>query len=222
MKPVARAGHRFANPEAPLTFHLENTLVGYARAAVNIKTRMADAWTSTATRNYLTELLSHAEPLSAAVSGHNLTSAASTLASAVRPSWTLGEAFVLAPAMTAIIAAAAAAALDLTGDLLSADAAPCDTGVLFLPEPIYHRYPDGHLSAVGAITWIPITTSTHGRSWVICAWAPPRQPGRPPFGAAVRGTRCAAPPAQRTRPLRADRLRTAPGRRARPGDAARL
>lgn len=86
---------------------------------------------------------------------------------------------MLAPAMTAIIAAAAAA-LDLTGDLLTADAAPCDTGVLFLPEPIYHRYPDGHLSAVGAITWIPLTTgATRRRSWVIGAWAPLDNPEDP-------------------------------------------
>lgn len=69
-----------------MTFHLENTLVGYARAAVNLKTRMADAWTSTTTRKYLTELLSHSQPLSAAVSGDNLTTVADTLASAVRPS----------------------------------------------------------------------------------------------------------------------------------------
>ena len=44
--------------------------------------------------------------------------------------------------MTAIVAAAAEA-LDLTGDLLTADVAPCDAGVLFLPEPIYHRRPTG-------------------------------------------------------------------------------
>lgn len=48
--------------------------------------------------------------------------------------WRHGEPCVLAPAMTAIVAAAAA--LDLTGEVLPADVAPADSGVLFLPERV--------------------------------------------------------------------------------------
>lgn len=158
-----------------MTFHLENTLIGYARAAVHLKTRMADASTTTATQNYLRELIGAGSDLDAV--DVDVTRVAEVVGRATSASWSLGEAFVLAPAMTAIIAAAASA-LDLTGDLLTADAAPCDAGVLFLPEPIHHRWRDGTLSAVGAITWIPITSST-SRSWVIRAWAPLDDPDDP-------------------------------------------
>jgi len=79
--------------------------------------------------------------------------------------------------MTAIVAAAAVA-LDLTGDLLTADAAPCDGGVLFLPEPIYHRRPTGTVAAIGAITWTSMSAPS-GRFWLICAWSPRDDPDDP-------------------------------------------
>src|SRR5262249_11252106 len=90
--------------------------------------------------------------------------------------WRWGEPYVLAPAMTAIVAAAAQA-LDLTGEQLPRDAAPTDTGVLFLPEPVYHRRGDGTLASIGAITWATYHTPAPGRSsWAICSWAAPTDP----------------------------------------------
>jgi hypothetical protein len=66
--------------------------------------------------------------------------------------WQLGTPYVLAPAMTAIVAAAAEA-LDLTDEIVAKDTAPDDGGVLFLPEPIYHRGHRGDVTSIGAITW---------------------------------------------------------------------
>jgi hypothetical protein len=91
--------------------------------------------------------------------------------------WAYGEPYVLAPAMTAIVAAAAEA-LDLTGDLL-ADAAPCDGGVLLLPEPIYHRSRAGTVTGIAAITWTPTTSASGNRSWLICGWADRDDPDDP-------------------------------------------
>jgi hypothetical protein len=50
--------------------------------------------------------------------------------------------------MTAVVAAAAGA-LDLTGETVPADLAPADLGVLFLPQPIYHRGLTGHRHVTG-------------------------------------------------------------------------
>jgi hypothetical protein len=66
-----------------------------------------------------------------------------------------------------------ARAVNLTGGLLTADAAPSDTGVLFLPEPIYQRRPTGTVAAIGAIsrTWMTTAKPSGQRR------APPPLPG---------------------------------------------
>jgi hypothetical protein len=96
----------------------------------------------------------------------------------------VGEPFVLAPAMTAIVAAAADA-LDLTGEVLPADAAPTDFGALFLPEPIYCRHPTGGVSGVAALTWARMSTGAR-TAWAIAGWAERDNP-HDPFAARVRG-----------------------------------
>jgi hypothetical protein len=100
-----------------------------------------------------------------------------TIARATAAVWPQGEPFVLAPAMTAVVAAAAEA-LDLTDDLLTTDAAPCDGGVLFLPDPIYHRSLNGRLSGIAALTWTPMSSNT-SRFWLICGWAERDDPDDP-------------------------------------------
>ncbi|MEU9505325.1 hypothetical protein AB0D32_03450 [Micromonospora sp. NPDC048170] len=153
-----------------MTFRTETTLAGYARAAVDMKTRMHQYCTSTAggeyTRAFLETLLaSRPEDHNGEAHPHQkLTDVINRASSGV---WAQGEAYVLAPAMTVV--AAAAESLDLTGDLLTADAAPTDGGVLFLPEPIYRRNLAGQVSAIAAITWATIA-SPSGRAWLICGW----------------------------------------------------
>ncbi|MEV0005653.1 hypothetical protein AB0H28_25680 [Micromonospora sp. NPDC050980] len=155
-----------------MTFRTETTLAGYARAAVEMKTRMHEYCASTAGGEYtraFVETLLASRPEDHGDEAHphqKLTDVINRASSAV---WAQGEAYVLAPAMTAVVAAAAES-LDLTGDLLTADAAPTDGGVLFLPEAIYHRDLAGQVSAIAAITWATIA-SPNGRSWLICGWA---------------------------------------------------
>ncbi|MEU9505330.1 hypothetical protein AB0D32_03475 [Micromonospora sp. NPDC048170] len=155
-----------------MSFRTETTLVGYARAVVEMKTRIHEYCTSTAGGEYTqafveTLLASRPEDHSDEAHPHQkLTVVINRASSAV---WAQGEAYVLAPAMTAVVAAAAEV-LDLTGDLLTADAAPTDGGVLFLPEPIYDRNLAGQVSAIAAITWATIA-SPRGWSWLICGWA---------------------------------------------------
>jgi hypothetical protein len=156
-----------------MTFRTETTLAGYARAAVGMKTRMHEYCASTAGGEYARAFvetrfagLPPADNDDEAHPHQKLVEVINRASSAV---WAQGEAYVLAPAMTAIVAAAAEA-LDLTGDLLTADAAPTDGGVLFLPEPIYHRNLSGQVSGIAAITWATIA-SPSGRSWLICGWA---------------------------------------------------
>lgn len=89
----------------------------------------------------------------------------------VHQPWQDGESYVLAPAMTAIIAAAAQA-LDLSGDIIGNDVAPSDAGVLFLPEPIYERRTDGRVTSLGAIAWAKFHNTESGRTgWWITGWA---------------------------------------------------
>jgi len=166
-----------------MTFHTETTLAGYARTAVHLKTRMAEYTIGAVALDYLrASLASNVVPaLREQYEPTDATDAVDKLVDAIgratRAAWTDGETFVLAPAMTAIVAAAAEA-LDLTGDLLTADAAPCDGGVLFLPEPIYHRRPTGTVAGIGAITWTPCSAPS-GRFWLICAWSPRDDPDDP-------------------------------------------
>ncbi|TDC66899.1 hypothetical protein E1258_01285 [Micromonospora sp. KC207] len=164
-----------------MTFRTETTLAGYARAAVDMKTRMHEYCASIDGSEYTRAFVetnwaglapTHGDDEDAA--HHRLTDVINRASSTV---WAQGEAYVLAPAMTAIVAAAAEA-LDLTGDLLTADAAPTDAGVLYLPEPIYHRALTGQVSGIAAITWATIT-SPQGRSWLICGWAHRDDPDDP-------------------------------------------
>ncbi|MET7949029.1 hypothetical protein [Micromonospora sp. NPDC005324] len=152
----------------------ETTYAGYARAAVNAKTLMAEH----CARQGADELVSviMADALTVKVNNHQwqaqtatAQSAGRTLTRQLETAWRIGEPFVVAPAMTAIIAAAAQA-LDLTDDLLTADTAPTDSGVLFLPEPIFIRSAAGTIRGIAAITWTTMITPA-GRSWLICGWA---------------------------------------------------
>ncbi|WP_194820935.1 hypothetical protein [Micromonospora sp. S-DT3-3-22] len=164
-----------------MNLRTESTLPGYARAAVAMKTRMHEYCASIAGHEYhkaFVETRWAALPPPDNASGtdpnHKLVHMLNRANSAV---WAHGEAYVIAPAMTAVVAAGADA-LDLTGDLLTADAAPTDAGVLFLPEPIYHRTLAGRVSGIAAITWTTIT-SPRGRSWLICGWAHRDDPDDP-------------------------------------------
>ncbi|GIG86947.1 hypothetical protein [Plantactinospora endophytica] len=158
-----------------MTLKQEDTYVGYARASVNAKTLMAehyarkdtDDWVSLILAGGLTVKMSNNHQwqigtTTARVGGRTLTRQ-------VELAWRHGEPFVVAPAMTAIVAAAAQA-LDLTDDLVAADTAPCDDGVLFLPQPIFVGSTSTAVRGIAAITWTTMTTPV-GRSWMICGWA---------------------------------------------------
>ncbi|RNH98128.1 hypothetical protein EEZ25_27945 [Micromonospora aurantiaca] len=169
-----------------MTFRTETSLAGYARAAVEMKTRMHEYCASTAggeyTRAFVETLLASLPDDDDTAHAHQkLVDVINRATSAV---WAQIEAYVLAPAMTAVVAAAAQA-LDLTGDLLTADAAPTDSGVLFLPEPIYHRNLIGQVSGIAAISWATIA-SPSGRSWLICGWANRDDP-EDPHAARIQG-----------------------------------
>jgi hypothetical protein len=114
-----------------MTFAAQTTLTGYARTAVDLKTRMDAYCTSIGGRQYLEAFARQFHDNAYPDQGptEDLITVVHRLASIA---WRIGEPYVLAPAMTAIVAAAADA-LDLTGDTLHADVAPSDYGVLFLP-----------------------------------------------------------------------------------------
>ena len=67
------------------------------------------------------------------------------------------------PAMTAILAAAAQA-LDITGEVLPGDIAPDNAVVLFLPEPIYHRSIAATWPRTSAPTYSPLSPSSRSVS----------------------------------------------------------
>lgn len=161
----------------------ETTLAGYARAAVDLKAHMSAYCSSTAGREFAAAFAQtrweHVSPGSGP--SPDLIDAIDRLTSAP---WRVGEPFVLAPAMTAIVAAAADA-LDLTGEVLPADAAPTDFGALFLPEPIYCRHPTGGVSGVAALTWARMSTGAR-TAWAIAGWAERDNP-HDPVAARVRG-----------------------------------
>ncbi|KAB1920953.1 hypothetical protein F8271_31545, partial [Micromonospora sp. ALFpr18c] len=166
-----------------MNFLPNDTLAGYARTAVDLRTRMVDYHRSPLAAQYLqaffgSRLANHPSPSPA-----GMAKVLDAVRAITANPWRSGEPYVIAPAMTAIIAAAAAA-LDLTGEVLPADIAPDDGGVLFLPEPIYHRSLSGEVSSIGAITWARTTNTHSGRSfWAIAGWADHRDPHDP---AAVR------------------------------------
>ncbi|MCW6004318.1 hypothetical protein K1W54_06945 [Micromonospora sp. CPCC 205371] len=176
-----------------MSFHTETTLAGYARAAVDLRIRMAEAADTVTGQAYVRQLLAGRLDAIPNHAGQATTNedVVDTVGRAIKAAWAHGDSFVLAPAMTAIVAAAAEA-LDLTGDLLTAEAAPCDTGVLFLPEPIYHRRPTGTVAAVGALTWTLATVHSGQQFWLICAYSPLHDPDDP-NAANVRRTLATAP-----------------------------
>lgn len=160
-----------------MNFDPHGTLAGYARASVRLRARMVKYHDTGLSREYLTSLLvgrTGDRPSQATVLGlHRMT----------RNPWSVGEPYVVAPAMTAIIAAAAEA-LDLTGEVVPRDVVPDDSGVLFLPEPIYHRNTRGEVCSIGAITWTLTSTGSGGpgrsftarSSWAVCAWSDQNDP----------------------------------------------
>ncbi|MGY0234054.1 hypothetical protein [Longispora urticae] len=149
-----------------MTLRGESTLAGYARAAIDDKHAMFDASGNPACRQYLAEFVH----LSAERRGGTAQPAViDAVDRCVVGAWQHGEAYVLAPAMTAVVAAAASA-LDLTGEIVGFDEAPESMGVLFLPEPIRLRRQDGRLSTLGAISWSTFGTAT-ATSWLLCGWA---------------------------------------------------
>jgi hypothetical protein len=156
-----------------MSFHTETTLAGYAREAVDLKTRMHEATGTLVFRQYLAEMFEPRadEPLQEF--------ALDQIERLIGVPWQVGEPYVLAPAMTAIVAAAADA-LDLTGEKLPAEDAPTDHGVLFLPEPVYQRRLNGSLTCLGAITWTTMRVRASGQlGWLVCGWADLSDPHDP-------------------------------------------
>ncbi|MFI7493077.1 hypothetical protein ACIBXA_32365 [Micromonospora echinaurantiaca] len=157
-----------------MTFYTETTLAGYARAAVHLKARMADYGRTAVARRYLQAYLD--EAVQAKASTPQVLAAIDRLA---HQPWQLGDPYVLAPEMSAVVAAAAEA-LDLTGDVVPHDIAPSDGGVLFLPEPIYHRGLHGRITSIGAITWAKMYNRDTARfDWWITGWADRNDPHDP-------------------------------------------
>ncbi|MGN9894695.1 hypothetical protein [Micromonospora sp. L31] len=153
-----------------MSFRIESTLAGYARAAVDLRLRMAEYCRGRFAQQYLKAFL---EPQLEQQADHpdQQDDVLGVFSRVAHQPWQDGEPYVLVPAMTAIIAAAAQA-LDLTGDVVSNDVAPSDAGVLFLPEPIYERGVHGQVTSIGAITWAKFHTPNSGRTgWWITGWA---------------------------------------------------
>ncbi|MCW6004317.1 hypothetical protein K1W54_06940 [Micromonospora sp. CPCC 205371] len=152
----------------------ETTLAGHARAAVDLKIRMAEytdtTWFTEYLRTWLEVRFTKGDKPAPPVTDNTVTDF-SRFATTV---WRTGESYVVAPAMTAIVAAAASA-LDLTGEIITEDVAPTHAGVLFLPEPVYQRDPEGRIHSLGAITWSRVPPVPElGRataSWIVAGWA---------------------------------------------------
>jgi hypothetical protein len=154
-----------------MSFRLETTLAGYARAAVDLKSRMTDYGRSGLAMRYLRAYLEGNFADIGMPDKAPTPQAMDAFDQLAHVPWKVGEPYVLAPAMTAIVAAAAEA-VDLTGKIVPHDIAPSDFGVLFLPEPIYHRGRHGHITSIGALTWARFHhTDTDRFSWWITAWA---------------------------------------------------
>jgi len=164
-------------------FQHESTLAGYAREAVDLKIRMTEYFSTSGFADYARNLLT-VQFSDDNTPGLRFTDRAiAQISHYGSTTWQLGEPYVLAPAMTAVIAAAANT-LDLTGDVLTEEIAPTDTGVLFLPEPIYQRHDDGTIHSVGAITWTRAAPIGNGPPvWRIAAWADLNDPHDPTLAA---------------------------------------
>ncbi|MEV0269873.1 hypothetical protein AB0H43_13930 [Hamadaea sp. NPDC050747] len=159
-----------------MKLHAQSTLAGYARAAVDLKSRMHAYCRSSGGSQYIRTIVQsrfdgpHGE--------HDIEERVSDFVHLMATTcWRQGEAFVLAPAMTAVVAAAANA-LDLTGEMLSDEVAPTDCGVLFLPEPIYYRDRRGRLRPVSAITWGRFASGSSA-AWLFGSWSDPEDPHSP-------------------------------------------
>lgn len=156
------------------TFLPNDTLASYARTAVDLKTRMHETAETEVTRMWLRAMTTDLSTPDDPPTGQFIDAVQRMISAA----WKVGEPYVLAPAMTAIVAAAADA-LDLTGEVLTDDVAPSDYGALFLPETIYHRWPNGELTAIGAITWSKFTTRGGKPSWAVFGWSDRDDPAGP-------------------------------------------
>jgi hypothetical protein len=165
-----------------MSFRTQNTLVGLARAAVDATARMTEHNATPAASAFFADFLRHTLTPPRGEDDDDPQATADFTRTLVRLTsnvWQLGDPFVLAPAMTAIVAAAAEA-LDLTGDLLSRDVAPGDGGVLFLPEPIFVRTRAGQLTRLAAITWATAVNRDRGQSfWCVCGWIDREDPDDP-------------------------------------------
>ena len=169
-----------------MSLRLETTLAGYGRAAVDLKTRMWESSQTLTARNYLTAVIElMVERLNGGEQGEGQggsPAANSRFLDAVTAltsgAWKVGEPYVLAPAMTAVVAAAADA-LDLTGERLPADIAPTDHGALFLPQPVYHRVPSGAVTGIAAITWARLNRTGGRAAWAVFGWSDRDDPHGP-------------------------------------------
>lgn len=160
-----------------MNFDPDGSIAGYARTSVTLRQRMVAYHRTQAARNYLKVFL---EPRT--VPGGTATpQTLNTLHGLSSSPWQHGDPYVIAPAMTAIVAAATEA-LDLTGEVLPADIAPDGgaAGLVFLPEPIYYRTMNGAVTSIGAVTWARY--QGHGSAfngWGICGWADRYDPHDP-------------------------------------------
>ncbi|MGH3736529.1 MAG: hypothetical protein ACRDT6_13070 [Micromonosporaceae bacterium] len=187
-------------------FDAYSTLAGYAHAAVDLKARMLEAADSAAGRRYVRLFLEAGRP-AVPLRPEGVDSAHRVICTALK----VGEPYVLSPAMTAIVAAAADA-LDLTDEVIGEDEAPTDHGVLFLPEPICFRAPNGQVTSFGAITWSKIVNHKGQVAYGVNAWSDPDDPLDPSAYASCRGGLDRG--AQRARPVPAQQDRRAADRRA--------
>jgi len=160
-----------------MNFRTETTLAGYARTAVTLKTRMDAYCHSSGGKHYLTTFAQafHDNALPDQKATPDLVDAVHRLAGSA---WRVGEPYVLAPAMTAIVAAAADA-LDLGGEILHDEVAPGDFGVLFLPDPIYTRSPRGQVTGIAAITWARLSAPEGSSAWASAGWSALDDPDDP-------------------------------------------
>lgn len=168
-----------------MTFRLEKTLAGYARAAVDLRIQMAEHTRSESFESYAQAFMGESIGADGVdrgkIEGNNLRvrKAGDAVYHAARAAWSHGESYVMAPAMTAVVAAAAES-LDLTGETVTIDDAPARVGILWLPEPIYETRADGSVNGIAAITWAPIMTREEGRqSFMVLGYAEQGDPYDP-------------------------------------------
>jgi hypothetical protein len=161
-------------------FRHETTLAGYARAATDDRIRMTEYASGPAFPEYVRDWYA----VRFAHDGQRVFRDASLadFAQLTTRVWQTGQPNVVAPAMTAILAAAASS-LDLTDEVLTDDTAPDDHGIVFFPEPVYQRDPDGVLRGISAITWTRVAPLPSLRmrspSWMVVSWSDLQDPHDP-------------------------------------------